>query len=299
MSPEPTHKQKYVLDEVSLALSRLNAYLRKQRASFALSDEELSRVRFSFDRANDGENVFVLPPESIDDVLNDVYSHGRIAGIVFHKIRNSSFGTPGTDLPKMLVERVVQHCFALLYIQSRDRNANLRDAPKIYHSASDFRIGYSFLEEIVDPLQEVDLSGYEVEDSEGAQDTPKKDPKQGKKDGQSIIETNIMREAQERKEYLKERERDKEFKAVEFPESEDGDEDFSVPELEGYHDHEVHTHDAFSIDLDKMKNEGFNVALAIVEGRGPDEKNWRRCLEELLPMDVDVAKKYLAKILDY
>lgn len=265
-------KQKYIVDSVKLALGNLNDFLNESGASFALRPDQLEALTFVFgDKSKAPADFEIL----LADAFPDDYGIGRILGRVYHEVHNPKFKREFDRPQKIHVGRIIEHAFAMLHLRLGDSGYDLDDILGSYPSARDAPLKYTLLSEEEDPLEKKSSKG---------------------KSASSSIEKAIEQAKKERDAEKKREEKDKEFKVDSYVERVVKDE-FVVPELAGYRDNELLGDDALSGVLDKMKDEAFKTAKAIVDGRGED--NWKFALGAALYKNVDEAKKYLSGILGY
>lgn len=265
-------KQKYVVDSVKLALGNLNDFLSDSGADFALRPDQLEALTFVFGDKSKAPADFEI---FLSCAFPDDYGLGRILGRVYHEVHNPKFKHERERPEKVHVGRIVEHAFAMLHLRLGDSGCDLDEVIDSYPSARDAPIKYTLLNEEKDPLDNA--------------------PKKGKAQS-SPIEKAIEQARKERDAEKKREEKDKEFKVDSYVEKVVKDE-FSVPELDGYKDRDLLGDDALSGVLDKMRDEAFKTAKAIVDGRGDD--NWKFALGAALYKNVDDAKKYLSGILGY
>jgi len=265
-------KQTYIVDSVRLALSNFNDFLNENEVDFALRPDQFEALTFVFG-AKDKPHLD-LEIRLSDAAIPDDYQIGRVLGRVYHEVHNPKFKTSKERPEKIHVGRIIEHSFAMLHIRSKDSSYDLDDILADYSSAKDSQLQYTLLNEEEDPLD-----------------------KKTSKGGKSPLEKALDNAREERAAEEKHKKKDAEFKVDDYIEQQTK-EDFEVPELQGYKGRELGGDDPFTATLAKMKNEAFNTAKTIIEGKDGEE-NWKRTLASALYKDVDDAKKYLAGILGY
>ncbi len=263
-------KQKYIVDSVKLAVANLTDFLAEKEADFALRPDQLEALTFVFGK-KDSEPRLDLEVRLNSSIAPDNYALGRIVGRAYHEAHNPEFKKAKNSPQKVHVERIIEHAFAMLYLRLNDETCDLDDAVNDYASAKDPPIKYTLLDEDVDPLD-------------------------GKKGSSHVKRAIDMAKADERAERARKRE-DEQFKTSSYKEKDDAEKFEASPESSAYAKRELKGDDAVSGMLAKMKNEAFNTAKAIIEGRGED--NWMKTLGAALYKDVDDAKKYLSGVLGY
>ncbi|RMD57528.1 hypothetical protein D6825_03745 [Candidatus Woesearchaeota archaeon] len=134
---------KWTLMELEYRLKCVNELLVENKADFALTQEELERVKFSFEEDCGPFDVYVE-----DKFQPDEYRLGRLVGRAYHRLKNPRLFLEEEDARRKKLEHVIEHCFAMLTLVSRDPCAEIsRALLDQYSSAIDAPSSYNILDE--------------------------------------------------------------------------------------------------------------------------------------------------------
>ena len=142
--PKVEARRSYLEGEVRKALGLMNRYLQEQGVTTTIREEDLGRIRLSFDGEPDTtENLFCI----LEDAPKvDSYLIGKNVGRVLVRYFNPTLEQRYTTGEAAKISLVIYHLLGILHVRNQDPEADVDGFPEVYESARE-TFGWSSLRE--------------------------------------------------------------------------------------------------------------------------------------------------------
>ena len=302
-------RRRYIEGAVREAVGEMNRYFQQEGVTTTIGEEDLGRIRLSFDSSEEpdtAENLFCI----LEDFPKvNPYLIGKNAGRVFVRYFNPTLAQRYTTGEATKISLVIYHLFGILHVRNQDPEADVDSFPEAYESARE-TFGWSSLRETKREQMER-LTGQPIDlptDPQTDDDTWRKKD-YFKQEEQALPpedlddfvdpEEDARREARERR---KEAEKWDPNQGTDFGYGfEVGDLGHEGDERDELVRREVDSvkYDGLAADRQANMSEEFQAARTIYHGRRDSADNWRTVLANLLTSPEEDSIRYLKGIFNY